>query len=38
MASEEAVGASKRIAEQSAAQAFLVREGVWAGETAQADT
>jgi ribonuclease-3 len=34
----EATGASKRIAEQSAAQAFLIREGVWAGDKAQAET
>jgi ribonuclease III len=38
MDSAEAVGASKRIAEQSAAQAFLIREGVWAGDKAQAET
>ena len=30
----EATGASKRIAEQSAAQAFLQREGVWEKATA----
>jgi ribonuclease-3 len=34
----EATGSSKRIAEQSAAQAFLIREGVWAGDKAQAVT
>lgn len=34
----EATGASKRIAEQSAAKAFLIREGVWAGDKAQAET
>jgi dsRNA-specific ribonuclease len=34
----EATGSSKRIAEQSAAQAFLIREGVWAGDRAQAET
>ncbi len=38
MDSAEATGASKRIAEQSAAQAFLIREGVWVGDKAQADT
>jgi ribonuclease-3 len=38
MDSAEASGSSKRIAEQSAAQAFLVREGVWADETAQAES
>ncbi len=34
----EATGSSKRIAEQSAAQAFLIREGVWTGDKAQAET
>lgn len=34
MDSAEASGSSKRIAEQTAAQAFLIREGVWAAEKA----
>jgi len=34
MESAEASGSSKRIAEQTAAQAFLIREGVWAAEKA----
>lgn len=38
MESAEASGSSKRNAEQSAAQAFLVREGVWTAEKAQAET
>lgn len=38
MESAEAAGSSKRIAEQTAAQAFLVREGVWAADKAQAGT
>ena len=39
MESAQAEGSSKRIAEQSAAQAFLIREGVWATkDKAQADT
>ena len=39
MESAQADGSSKRIAEQSAAQAFLIREGVWATkDKAQADT
>lgn len=38
MQSAEASGSSKRNAEQSAAQAFLVREGVWAADKAQAET